>query len=402
MKSKEKNNKNLKTFKFAIKPNKEQEEYLYDCCSASQLVKNEYILLAEADNKEEKKPNFTAYNKNITRWRTYGKGFEDRYFNKEGNNWGIELLRKCPSRDLNHIANQLRGNFFTKGGGSRLKPKPLRLANSFQTDSYKLEINEDKLKKSHIFLSNPASIKKPHKVKLIMHRSLDGRKPKIATIKHQAGKWYVCIVGESQTIQKKVKIKKTIGLDFGIKDHVTDNKGNTFHIPTYKDVEARQARLNQKLALCKKGSKNFRKIKSKIARLKHYEANKKKHARHAISRQIVSENDGIAVEDFEVKKIVEKTEEDKKILRRVKKATNKKLVGGGLAEIISQIQYKSELEGKTCKMVDPKYTSMTCSCCGFINRNLTLDEREWDCPECGTHLFRDPNAAEVVRQRAFG
>ena len=402
MKSKEKSNKNQKTFKFAIKPNKKQEEYLYDCCRASQLVKNEYIFLAEADNKEEKTPNFTAYNRNIKKWRTDGEGFEDRYFDKEGNNWGIELLRKCPGRDLNHIAGQLRGNFFTKGGGSRLKPKPLRLANSFQTDSYKLEVNEDKIKKSHIVLSNPADRTKPHKIKLVMHRSLGGRKPKIATIKRQGGKWYVCIVGESDALPKKVKIKKTIGLDFGIKEHATDNEGNTFHIPTYKDIEARQARLNQQLALCKKGSKNFRKIKAKIGKLKHHEANKKKHARHAISHQIVSENDGIAVENFEVKKIVEKTEKDKKTLRRVKKATNKKLVGGGVAEIISQIQYKSEFEGKTCKMVDPKYTSMTCSNCGFVNESLTLDDREWDCPECGTHLFRDANAAENVRRKAFG
>ena len=90
------------------------------------------------------------------------------------------------------------------------------------------------------------------------------------------------------------------------------------------------------------------------------------------------------------------------IKKKQTKATNKKLVGGGVAEIISQIQYKSEFEGKTCKMVDPKYTSMTCSNCGFVNESLTLDDREWDCPECGTHLFRDANAAENVRRKAFG
>ena len=38
-------------------------------------------------------------------------------------------------------------------------------------------------------------------------------------------------------------------------------------------------------------------------------------------------------------------------------------------------------------------SSKCCSRCGYIYRKLTLKQRRWDCPSCGTHHERDVNAA---------
>ena len=43
-------------------------------------------------------------------------------------------------------------------------------------------------------------------------------------------------------------------------------------------------------------------------------------------------------------------------------------------------------------------TTKPCSACGHHNENLTLQDRQWICPECGSHHDRDLNAAINILQ----
>lgn len=49
--------------------------------------------------------------------------------------------------------------------------------------------------------------------------------------------------------------------------------------------------------------------------------------------------------------------------------------------------------GKELKKVDPRYTSKTCSSCGYINYDLKLYDRIWTCPNCDIIHDRDINAS---------
>ena len=42
-----------------------------------------------------------------------------------------------------------------------------------------------------------------------------------------------------------------------------------------------------------------------------------------------------------------------------------------------------------------------CNCCKFKNDSLALSDRQWTCPECGTHHDRDENASKNIREEGI-
>ena len=71
-------------------------------------------------------------------------------------------------------------------------------------------------------------------------------------------------------------------------------------------------------------------------------------------------------------------------------------------KFVNMLQYKSDWYGKNFRKIgrfDP--SSKMCSQCGYVNHSLTLDDREWKCPTCGTQHDRDVNAAKNIVDFAF-
>lgn len=66
-----------------------------------------------------------------------------------------------------------------------------------------------------------------------------------------------------------------------------------------------------------------------------------------------------------------------------------KVVGDqGFGMLRSMIAYKGELV-----KVNPKNTSKTCHCCGFVNPLVKVGVEKWECPNCRAVHDRDINAA---------
>lgn len=63
-------------------------------------------------------------------------------------------------------------------------------------------------------------------------------------------------------------------------------------------------------------------------------------------------------------------------------------------ELVRQLEYKAKWNDKTISKIDRFFpSSKTCSSCGYIKQNLSLDVRSWKCSSCGTTHDRDINAS---------
>ena len=77
----------------------------------------------------------------------------------------------------------------------------------------------------------------------------------------------------------------------------------------------------------------------------------------------------------------------------------KSIVDVSLYEFVRQITYKGEWAGRTIVFVDRWYpSSKTCFHCKYVNQNLTLNDREWECPGCNRVLDRDFNASQNIER----
>ena len=70
-------------------------------------------------------------------------------------------------------------------------------------------------------------------------------------------------------------------------------------------------------------------------------------------------------------------------------------------QFVEILKYKCIKHKRLLKQVG-RWTPTTkpCSDCGYKNENLSLSDRQWTCPECGSHHDRDVNAAINILRAA--
>lgn len=57
---------------------------------------------------------------------------------------------------------------------------------------------------------------------------------------------------------------------------------------------------------------------------------------------------------------------------------------------VMRLEQKIALTDKLLIKADQFFPStQICHICGYQNKDLTLEDREWDCPVCHSHLLRD-------------
>lgn len=196
------------------------------------------------------------------------------------------------------------------------------------------------------------------------------------------GKFYLSVLID-KPLRQVPQSSSMVGLDLGIKDFAVTSDGQVienFHFK--KNEESRLKRLQRQISKKIVGSKNREKARLRFAKLNEKISNRKLNFLHDVTNHLIDENQVIVMEDLNVKGMV----------RNHKLAESISEVNWG--EFRRILAYKAAWYGRQLVFIDRFYpSSKRCNHCGYIYKELTLKDRQWVCPECGSLIDRDYNAA---------
>ena len=205
------------------------------------------------------------------------------------------------------------------------------------------------------------------------------------TISKRAGKYFASILVDTQDYDTKHPDQESVGVDFGIKDLATCSDGQIFAAnQKLKHSLKRLAKKQRALSRKTKGSNRYAKARQAVAKLHYRISNQRLAVLHEVSNYLTAKFKLITIENLNVKGMIK----NHKLARAISDA--------GFGMLREFIEYKAYLRGCQVVIADRFFpSSRKCSVldCDYINDNLTLSDREWQCPDCKTTHDRDRNAS---------
>jgi putative transposase len=210
--------------------------------------------------------------------------------------------------------------------------------------------------------------------------------PKTVTISKEADGWYVAISCADVPMNPLPPTGQETGIDLGLESFATLADGARICTPAYyRKAEAYLRRCQRRVARRKKGSHRRRKAVVLLAKAHQHIVNQRQDFHHKEASKLVQAYDVIYHEDLRVANM----------LRNHHLAKSISDAGwSAFLTILTILTFKAAGAGKRVQAVNPAFTSQACSGpgCGKIVAN-GLSVRWHACPECGTSLHRDHNAA---------
>ncbi len=215
------------------------------------------------------------------------------------------------------------------------------------------------------------------------------RKVTLSTTK--TGKHYVSILIERElpVKTKQVVFKDKIGAyDMSASGFLVSETEKLANQRFYRTMEKKLARLHRTLARKKHGLNNWHKAKLALARLYEKIFNRKLDWTHKTTFTLSRTFDAVCLEDLNIQG-----------MQQFNSSLSKSVtLDFSWHQFVTLLKYKLDWQGKHLVLIDRFFpSSKTCAKCGFVNHDLDLKHRKWQCPECDTIHKRDPNAAVNIR-----
>jgi putative transposase len=240
------------------------------------------------------------------------------------------------------------------------------------------------------FDNHKVKLPKIGKVRFGKNKEFIGKIGTCTISKTPTGKYYISIlVDDGKPMPEKAPITDdtAVGIDVGIKDFAVLSNGQVYSNPKYLEKDEKRLKvLQRRLSRKQKGSNRRERARLSVAKQHEKIKNHRENFIHQVTSRIVRENQTVVVEDLNVEGMLKNHN------------LAKHIASASWSEFFSQLQYKCDWYGKNLIRIGRFEPSSKMCLCGYINKDLTLKDREWDCPQCGRHNDRDLLAAVNVKR----
>jgi putative transposase len=223
------------------------------------------------------------------------------------------------------------------------------------------------------------------RIRVHWSRPLEGT-PKTVTISKEADGWYLAISCAEVPLRPLPPTGQETGIDLGLESFATLADGTRILTPgCYRKAEQYLAKCQRRVSRRKKGGHRRRKAVALLAKAHQHIANQRRDFHHKEARKMVRAYDVIYHEDLRVANMVQNHH------------LAKSISDAGWSAFLAILTFKAADAGKRVQAVNPAFTSQACSGCGVtVQKGLSV--RWHSCPDCGTSLHRDHNAAVNILQ----
>ncbi|WP_254824878.1 RNA-guided endonuclease InsQ/TnpB family protein [Haloglomus halophilum] len=277
---------------------------------------------------------------------------------------------------------ELKKNGYNVG---RLKWKPPREFRSFTYSQSGFKLDK-KGGQTVLSLSKLADIP------IRLHRAIpDDAKLKQVTVKKEpTGEWFATfgVQMDREPPEPPENPERVVGIDVGILKYAHDTDGTAVGPLDLSDERERLEREQRTLSRKEQGSNNYEKQRRRVAECHADLRRKRRDFLHKLSAYYAREYDLVAVEDLNVKGIMESP------------SNSRNTASAAWRTFLSLLEYKCERGGTHFVAVDPRGTTKECASCG-VSTEKPLWVREHSCPACGFEADRDANAAWNILSRGL-
>ena len=213
-------------------------------------------------------------------------------------------------------------------------------------------------------------------------REIEGKVKTLTVKRNNLGELFILVVTDFVDESIGIVTGKIAGFDYGLRTFLTVSDNTSIESPLFFNSSRNRLKsASRKLSSKRKGSNNWYKAKYNLNRVYEDVSNKRRDWFWKLAHKLTDEYDVMIFEDLN--------------LDGMKRLWGRKVSDLSFATFLEILQTVATNKGKLIHFVDRYYpSSKTCSHCGYINKELNLSDKVWNCPSCNTKdIQRDWNAS---------